>query len=234
LYQFNLYFCSCNLNQIVMKKISLIIALFAGMTLFTSCDDDFLQNLLDKMTGNASTVIGDNPAVDYSSSIVMFNDEAPTPYAVGLAMNMDIDALLNISGVEDLQFPFLVYRVVGDSIVSGTTYTVNNTLTEEDLVDFDYHSLIEGDYADNQLVGIAVSPTQYYILSTGTINVSLVNNSKMEGTFSGSAYFMDIEAEPKLSPDQVNISGSFSSRKSDMLKWVLDMYAEKDKAIVLN
>lgn len=217
-----------------MKKISLILALFVGMTLFTACDDDFFNDLLNKVTGNATTVVGDEPETEYSSCIVMFNDDAQPPYAIGLAMSMDIDALLEVDSVEDLQFPFLVYRIVGDSIATGTSFTVNNTLTEEDLVDFDYHSLIEGDYAANQLVGIAVSPTQYYILSTGTINVTLVNKSKIESNFSGSAYFMDIEAEPKLAPEQVVISGTFSSRKSEMLHWLLDMYAKKDKAIVLN
>lgn len=206
-------------------------AALAGMILFTSCENMF-ENILNKLTGNATTIVGGSDGIDpveqeYTSSIVMFDKEATPQYAVGLSMKMDIEDLLSIDDVEDLQFPFLVYRVVGDKIKSGSSFTVDNTLTEADLKDFDYQALISGDFSENNLVGIAVSPSKFYIMHTGTISLSKVNMTKMVGSFTGEAYVIDFDADPVLAPDPVPMSGSFTSRITDMLKWLIKIQEKK-------
>lgn len=206
-----------------MKKISCIIALVVCMALFVSCGDDFISGLFGSFTGNASSVVGDGEQASYSSSVVVFGDYDSVHYALGLATVLTLEDLLNMDGSEDIQFPFLIYRIVDTGFVAGTTYEVNNTLTNADLVNFDYNSLLEGEYAENQLVGIAVSQTLFYVMNTGTINITNVTNSKMEGSFSGDAYVINTEADPMLSEELVPISGSFSSRVSDVLKWLLQM-----------
>ena len=216
-----------------MKKLFVLMAVLTGMVLFTSCEDMF-ENILDKLTGNATAVVGgvgggESVEQNYTSSIVMFDKDATPQYAVGLSMTMDIDDLLSIDDVEDLQFPFLVYRVVGDNIKSGSSFTVNNTLTEADLKDFDYQSLISGEFSESNLVGIAVSPSKFYIMQTGTISLSKVNKTKVVGSFAGEAYLIDLDADPMLEPEMVPMSGSFTSRITDIVKWLIKIQEKKGK-----
>ena len=213
-----------------MKKIFLFVAVLAGMTVFTSCENMF-NNIIDKITGNASSIIGSGDTAveqEYTASIIMFEKNADPQYAVGLSMVMDIEELLNIDELEDLQYPFLVYRVVGNKIKKGSTFTVNNTLTEEDLKDFDYESLISGQFSENNLVGIAVNTHEFYIMNTGTISLSKVTSSKVVGSFTGSAYKIDLDNEHQMiSPELVPMSGNFTSRVTNLLKWLMDLQTKK-------
>lgn len=206
-------------------------AVLAGIVLFTSCENMF-DNIIDKLTGHANAIVGGSGGSDsfdqeYTSSIVMFDKEANPQYAVGLSMTMDIDDLLSIDDVEDLQFPFLVYRVVGDNIKSGSSFTVDNTLTEADLKDFDYQDLISGDFSENNLVGIAVSPSKFYIMKSGTVSLSKVSKTKMVGSFTGEAYVIDLDADPMLEPELVPMSGNFTSRITDLMKWLIKIQEKK-------
>lgn len=173
-----------------MKKVFVLMTVLAGMALLTSCDD-MLNGLVGNFTGNAWAIIGaddgENTAVkqEYTASVVVFDTAADPQYAVSLSMVMGIEDLLNISSADQLQFPFLLYRVVGNDIVSGSTFQVENTLTEEDLKNFDYHSLISGDYSKNQIVAIAVSPTLFYVMHKGEINITAVGDKKSRALFRG-------------------------------------------------
>jgi hypothetical protein len=206
-------------------------AVLAGIVLFTSCENMF-DNIIDKLTGNADAIVGRSGGGDaleqeFTSSIVMFDKEANPQYAVGLSMTMDIEDLLSIDDVEDIQFPFLVYRVVCDNIKSGSSFTVENALTEADLKDFDYQDLISGDFSENNLVGIAVSPTKFYIMKSGTVSLSKVNKTKMVGSFTGEAYLINLDAEPMLEPELVPMSGNFTSRITDLMKWLIKIQEKK-------
>lgn len=214
-----------------MKKVFAFMAVLAGIVLFISCENMF-DNIIDKLTGHANAIVGGSGGSDsfdqeYTSSIVMFDKEANPQYAVGLSMTMDIDDLLSIDDVEDLQFPFLVYRVVGDNIKSGSSFTVDNTLTEADLKDFDYQDLISGDFSENNLVGIAVSPSKFYIMKSGTVSLSKVSKTKMVGSFTGEAYVIDLDADPMLEPELVPMSGNFTSRITDLMKWLIKIQEKK-------
>lgn len=214
-----------------MKKVFAFMAVLAGIVLFTSCENMF-DNIIDKLTGHANAIVGGSGGSDsfdqeYTSSIVMFDKEANPQYAVGLSMTMDIDDLLSIDDVEDIQFPFLVYRVVGDNIKSGSSFTVDNTLTEADLKDFDYQDLISGDFSENNLVGIAVSPSKFYIMKSGTVSLSKVSKTKMVGSFTGEAYVIDLDADPMLEPELVPMSGNFTSRITDLMKWLIKIQEKK-------
>lgn len=214
-----------------MKKLFVFMAVLAGIVLFTSCENMF-DNIIDKLTGNANAIVGRSGGGDaleqeFTSSIVMFDKEANPQYAVGLSMTMDIEDLLSIDDVEDIQFPFLIYRVVGDNIKSGSSFTVENALTEADLKDFDYQDLISGDFSENNLVGIAVSPTKFYIMKTGTVSLSKVSKTKMVGSFTGEAYLINLDAEPMLEPELVPMSGNFTSRITDLMKWLIKIQEKK-------
>ena len=215
-----------------MKKVFILAAVLAVATLVTSCDGMF-EGLTSGITGKASTVIGgDGDASstyeqEYTSSIVTIKEDADPMYAVGLSMVMSIDDLLNISSAEDIQYPFLVYRVVGNDIQDSATFMISNTLTNEDLIDFDYHSVISGEFSENQLVGVAVSPTQFYVMHTGNIFLTEVTDKKMCGTFTGDAYVVNLDSVPMLSPDLVPMNGSFTSRVTNLLGWLLTMQEEK-------
>lgn len=214
-----------------MKKLFVFMAVLAGIVLFTSCENMF-DNIIDKLTGNADAIVGRSGGGDaleqeFTSSIVMFDKEANPQYAVGLSMTMDIEDLLSIDDVEDIQFPFLVYRVVCDNIKSGSSFTVENALTEADLKDFDYQDLISGDFSENNLVGIAVSPTKFYIMKSGTVSLSKVNKTKMVGSFTGEAYLINLDAEPMLEPELVPMSGNFTSRITDLMKWLIKIQEKK-------
>ena len=58
-------------------------------------------------------------------------------------------------------------------------------------------------------------------MSTGNIHLKKVNHNKVVGDFSGSAYVIDIEAEPKLSEEQVSFSGDFKSRVIPVMDWLV-------------
>ena len=206
-----------------MKKIFLVVALFASAALFCSCGDNLLQGMFELVSGNATSTVGGEGSEEYTSSIVMLDEDAPTPFAIGLAMSMEVDDLLNIGSVDDLKFPFMAYRLVGRTLSSGDKLTVNNYLTNEDLVDFDYKCLLNGKFADNHVVGIAVSPTKFYVMSTGTIKLSKVTKTKIVGSYSGRAYVIDTEATPMLSEEQVDMSGEFKSRVTPMMGWLKNL-----------
>ena len=209
-----------------MKKMFVFAAILAGAVLFASCDN-LIQDLVSGFTGKAKSIIGSTEngntplEHEYTSSVIVFDTANPPKYAVSLSMVMGIEELLKISSEDELRFPFLLYRLVGDSIKEGVTFMVNNTLTNEDLKDFDYESLISGEFAENQLVGIAVSPTLFYVMHEGKITLSEVTDKKVTGTFTGTAYVIDLDASPLLSDDLVPMSGDFSSRVTDLLSWLL-------------
>lgn len=218
-----------------MKKVFVIMAVLVGMTLFASCEN-MIENLIDKITGNANSLVGGSADgttaefdQDYTSSIVMFDKDADPQYAVSLSMAMEIEDLLNINDMEDVQFPFLLYRVVGNDIKTGSSFTVNNDLADVELKDFDYQDLISGEFSENNLVAIAVSPLMFYIMRTGTISLSKVNKTKVVGSFTGEGYVVNRNANPMLASELVPMSGNFTSRVTDILKWLITAQEKKGK-----
>ena len=201
-----------------MKKIVLVVFAISATFLFTSCGE-FWENMFGRITGNAVATI-EGETTDLSSSIAMFDKKATPKYVVGLATVMDIDDLIKIDSEDDIEYPVLCYRLTGDNIKSGATLTANNVLTEEDLADFDYTSIINGEFSDNQIVGIAVSDSKFYVMSTGTIKLDRVRPTKITGYYSGNAYVIDRNADPMLSEEQVVISGTFLSRVVPLKAWV--------------
>lgn len=202
-----------------MKRIVLVFLAICTTVLFTSCSD-FWDNMFGKITGKATTSINGAAEDEYSSSIVMRDKKAPVTFYVGIAMNMDIDDLMDIDNEEQIEYPIFCYRFTGNNIKSGATLTANNTLTEEDLVDMKYTDIISGKFFDNQIVGIAESDTKFYVMSSGTIKLDKVNGVKVTGHFSGRAYVIDRNAEPMLAEEQIAISGTFISRLVPMMAWV--------------
>ena len=201
-----------------MKKFVLAILAVSIAFLLTSCGD-FWENMFGKITGTATVTVNGEKS-EYSSSIAMKGTNASVPFYVGLAMDMDISDLMEIGSADEIEFPMMSYRITGSDLKSGTTLTVNNVLTEEDLVDFDYTTMISGKFADSQVVGIATSATKFYIMSTGTFKLDKVKKTKASGSFSGRAYVIDRTAEPMLAEEQVSISGTFVSRVVPMMAWV--------------
>ena len=196
-----------------MKKILFPVILLALAAIFASCENG-INDLLELFTGNAVSVINGETEDKYTSSIIMYdNDDSPT-YAIGLATAMDVTELVHISGVKDLEFPFLTYRLVHNNLSANTRHEVNNTLTEADLVDFDYKSLLDG---------LAKTPTLFYVMKSGSITITKVKDTKVEGNYSGDAYVINLEAEPMLSDQLVPISGSFSSKVIPMMDWLLQL-----------
>ncbi len=214
-----------------MKKLFVLVALFSGAMLFTSCGDDFAQNVFDMVSGNANVTYSEGNDEDFSSSIVMYDREASHPYALGVSMNMDIDQLLNTTSADQIQFPCMAYRLVGSEFSSGTDLTVNNVLTEAELNDFSYQSLMNGRFAENHVVGIALNEHQFYVMSTGQIHIAKVNISKIEGSFEGNAYLIDVTNgdNPTISTELYPISGSFKSRVIPMLPWLANLQSEMDE-----
>ena len=120
----------------------------------------------------------------------------------------------------------LAYRLTGN-VSPGDVFTVNNALSPADTVDFDYLSLIDGKFAGKQLVGVAISKTKFYLMKSGTINITETNDTKIIGTFDGRAYTIDLENSPKVDFSQsVAFSGSFQSRWTTMLGWIINMQNE--------
>lgn len=206
-----------------MKKTFIAIALFICAIMISSCDGNFLRELL---TGSATTVIGDNEPDEYTSSIVLFGDVDSLPFALGLATTMDVEQLMNLHGPEDISFPLMTYRIV-DSVHPGQTFYVDYELAEEDLNDFNYEWLINGKFADKNFVGVAKSETLFYLMNSGEITVTSKSSSKMAGTFTGSAYVIDLEADPIISEEEVPITGEFTSRIAPIMNW-LELLQEQE------
>lgn len=205
-----------------MKKIILSASLLIGLAVvFTACTGNFMQDMFNLVSGHASSTVRGSETEEYDSSIAMNLTEIDHPCTIGLCTSMDIDALQNIHNEEDLEFPFMSYRFVGSKLTSGSNLTVNNDLTNVDIENFDYRSLLDGSFAENNVVAVAVSATKFYVMSTGNIHLKKVNNNKVVGNFSGSAYVIDIEAEPKLSEEQVSFSGDFKSRVIPVMDWLV-------------
>ena len=212
-----------------MKKVFLIIAAFAGAIFFSSCGDNFMQDMFELVSGNGTVIIGNGSEQELTTSIVMFDTEAPKTCAIGLSMNMDVNDLINAGSSSDLDYPFLCYRVIGDDVKSGKTLTVNNVLTEEDLQDFNYRSLLNGKFANNQVVGFAVSDHEFYVMSTGSIHLTKVSKTKVVGSYDGMAYFIDTQDPNMLSEELVHIQGTFKSRVIKMMGWLQRLQQETNE-----
>jgi hypothetical protein len=202
-----------------MKKIVLAILAISATFFFVSCSD-FFDDLFGNVKGEATAVINGGTESKFASSIVMQGTNDSVPFYVGLAMNMDVKDLMKIENENQVEYPVFCYRFSGNDIKSGVTLTANNTLTEEDLVDFRYTDMISGKFANNQVIGIAESDTKFYVMSSGTIQIDNVKKNKITGSYSGSAYVIDRNAEPMLSEEQVTISGTFVSRIVPMMSWI--------------
>ena len=202
-----------------MKKIVLAILAISATFFFVSCSD-FFDDLFGNVKGEATAVINGGTESKFASSIVMQGTNDSVPFYVGLAMNMDVKDLMKIENENQVEYPVFCYRFSGNDIKSGVTLTANNTLTEEDLVDFRYTDMISGKFANSQVIGIAESDTKFYVMSSGTIKIDNVKKNKITGSYSGSAYVIDRNAEPMLSEEQVTISGTFVSRIVPMMAWI--------------
>lgn len=209
-----------------MKKTIFTIFVAICAVFFSSCDNDFFRELL---SGNARTTIGENEPEDYTSSIVMFSNVDTMPFTLCLSMNMDVNQLLNLHGPEDIIFPLMAYRLM-DTLYEGQTITFDNVLTEEDLEGFDFEWLINGKFADKHIIGIAESDSLFYIMGTGSVNISSKSSSKLTGTFTGSAYVIDLGATPILSEERVSMSGEFTSRVAPVMKWLMKMQDHQEVA----
>lgn len=202
-----------------MKKIILAVLAISATFLFTSCSD-FWDDLFGNIKGNATSIIDNGGEEEYASSIVMKGTNASVPFYVGMAMNMDVSELMKIENEDQISYPIFCYRLSGNNLKSGTTLTVDNVLTEEDLADFRYTDMIGGKFAESQVIGIAESDTKFYVMSSGTIKLDKVKKTKVSGSYRGTAYVIDRNAEPMLSEEQVAISGTFVSRVVPMMAWV--------------
>lgn len=193
---------------------------------FTSCDES-VQEIMNEITGKADVSV-DGTETNFTASMAMTKEteEKAQVYTIGLSMSMSINDLLNMRDSNSIVFPLLAYRLTG-VVSEGSTYTVSNYLTAEDVLTFDYRSLFNGKFAGAQLVGMAVSKTKYYVMKAGTISITEASSSKISGTFTGTAYTIDRMADPMMEVDQsVPFSGSFSSRCTTMLGWIVNMQSE--------
>ncbi|MBP5241677.1 MAG: hypothetical protein J6Z26_07215 [Bacteroidales bacterium] len=218
-----------------MKKLFLTIAVIAGAMFFASCEEEAMQEIVAEITGKAACTIGGGEEggesleeVSFSSSMAMSKEdfEKANQYTIGLAMKMTINQLLHLDDSTSIIFPMLAYRLTG-TVNTGDVFTVNNALSPADTVDFDYRSLIDGKFAGRQLVGVAVSKSKFYLMKSGTITITETNDSKIVGEFDGRAYTIDLNANPKVDFAQsVAFSGSFQSRWTTMLGWIINMQNE--------
>lgn len=218
-------------NFSTMKKVlfSLVVCSF----ILSSCSENFIEDLFDKVDGSATSTITDNAGsidqLDYSNSIVVFDKQATNPYALGLSMNMAFADLTMIEDENDLGFPLMTYRFLGKKFKSGDIIKIDNTLTNEDLVNFDYKSLLNGQYADKNIIGVAVSDSKFYIMQNGTATLTKVKTTKIKGEYSGRAYVISIvDGNPVLGDELVQLSGSFVSRIIPKMAWLDDLQSEID------
>ena len=210
-----------------MKKIVLPIAILACALLLTSCSENLLQDMFELISGNATATINGSETESFSSSIAMFENKKAEPVLTSLSMNIEIDDLMNLTSENDITFPFLAYRLVGNDLTSNATLKIENTFTEEDMVDFDYTNLINGKFADSQIVGMALSKTQFYVMKSGELKLDKVSGKKITGSYSGTAYFIDLEANPILSEEEVPFKGTFTSRVIPLMKWLQELQEEE-------
>ena len=201
-----------------MKKIVLTVLAFSAAFLFTSCNS-LWEDTFGRISGSAIVNVGGGKS-EFVSSIVMFDKEATPEYAVGLGSVMTVGELMDIESENDVVYPVFCYRFTGNNIKSGEVLTANNVLTEEDLADFDYTSVINGKFSDNQIIGYAESDTKFYIMSTGTIKLDKVKKAKVTGSFTGYAYVIDRNNTPMLAEEQVEFNGTFVSRVTPLMPWV--------------
>jgi hypothetical protein len=76
---------------------------------------------------------------------------------------------------------------------------------------------------------MATSKTKYFLMKDGTINITEASSTKISGTFNGTAYTIDRLADPMVDFDQsVPFSGSFQSRCTTMLGWIINMQSEDE------
>ena len=73
-----------------------------------------------------------------------------------------------------------------------------------------------------------INCNQYFLMESGSITITKVKDTKVEGNYSGDAYVIDLEAEPMLSDQLVPISGSFSSKVIPMMGWLLKLQEEEN------
>lgn len=214
-----------------MKKV--LFALVVCTFVLTSCSENFVEDLFDKVDGSATSTITDNGGsinqVDYSNSVVILDKKATNPYALGISMSMAFTDLSLIEDEDDLEFPFMVYRFLGEKFKSGDIFRIDNTLTNEDLVDFDYKSLLNGQYANKNIIGLAVSDSKFYIMQNGTATLTKVKPTKIKGEYSGKAYVINIvDGKAVLEEELVQLSGSFISRIIPKMAWLDNLQSEID------
>lgn len=206
-----------------MKKTFLAIALFCAFTL-SSCDIDRLKDLL---SGSATVVIGDK-SEEYTSSIVVISNIDTLPFVLGMATTMDIDKLLEADSLEDINTPSLFVYRIADTLNIGKIYSIDIELTEEDIEGFDVESLVNGKFANEHIVGVAKNDSLFYIMNKGTITLTGTDQKKLSGVFSGSAYVINSNANPKISEEQVSLNGEFTSRISPIMEWLMELQAEEN------
>ena len=209
-------------------------AVIAGAMFFASCEEEAVQELVAEITGKAACTVGDDNSgqqleqVSFSSSMAMSKEDADkaNKYTIGLAMNMTINQLLHLDDSTSIIFPMLAYRFTG-TVNTGDVITVNNALSPADTLDFDYRSLIDGKFAGRQLMAVAMSKSKFYLMKAGTITITETNDSKIVGEFDGRAYTIDLNASKKVDFEKsVDFSGTFQSRWTTMLGWIINMQNE--------
>lgn len=212
-----------------MKKLFLTMAFFAGAMFFTSCDEA-VNEILSELTGSAAVIVGNTETSDFNASIVMQkngSEKDASPYAIGISMRLSIDDLLTLDSSRLSQaFPFMCYRLSGN--ITPGNLTVDNYISAEDVLAFDYNWLLNGKFANKQLVGLAVDMEHFYVMKSGTIEITEISDNKISGSFTGTAYEIDrSEGAETFDPSgSVPFSGSFSSRSTTMFGWLVNMQSE--------
>ncbi len=210
-----------------MKKLFLIMAICAGAMFFCACDEenDLLETIVGEITGNGKASIGDPNIVEqpkFTASLAMISDEEESTekaanYVIGMGANLGIEQLLNLSGLDGLTFPFMAYRFTG---VSTGTRTLSNPLTSEEILNFNYQSLFSDSFKDN-FVAVAMSDSIFYVMTSGTINVTTMDENKITADFSGRAQRINRhEGVAQLFGSNFEFSGQFSSRRSKLFSWL--------------
>ena len=209
-----------------MKKLFLVMAICAGVMCFTSCEDNEVLNaIVSELTGSASATLGDSELTEqpnFTASIAMVGEKAEetdkeADYVIGISANLSIDQLLNITSAAALPYPFMAYRLSG---VTTGTRTLTNPLTSEEILNFDYTSLFSNNLKDN-FVAIALNDSVFYVMTSGTIDVTTLDDSKVEASFTGHAQKINRhEGVAQLFENTFTFSGQFASRRSTLLNWL--------------